>query len=444
MEISIIGTGYVGLVTGVCLAEYGHDVVLMDLDSEKIERINRGEPTIHEIGLEELLQKHIGKRLTATTDAQQAILATDLTFIVVGTPFNGQHIDLTYIRSASEMVGKALYLKRKYHVVVVKSTVVPGTTDKFMLPILEKYSRKFAGEDFGLGMNPEFLTEGEAIYDTMHPDRIVLGGIDSRTQRALQSIYSNFDGVEVLLTNNSTAEMIKYASNALLATLISYSNEIANLGTAIGDIDIVDVMRGVHASRYLTGTLPNGERTPSSINSFLMAGCGFGGSCLPKDVNALISHGKELGIPMDLLQSVLTVNGSQPCQIFALLAKHFPSLNGVRIAVLGLSFRPGTDDMRESPAIPIIQRLLSEGAHVAAYDPVVGDKAIGLFSGKVEILPTLESAMKNVEAVILITGWEEFERVPSLLTEMQEPPLFVDGRRMINKNLLLRYEGIGL
>ena len=443
MKVSIMGTGYVGLVTGACLAEKDHEVVCIDVDAKKVDSINQGKPPIHERGLEELLRRHSGKRLKATLDAKNAILTSDITFIAVGTPFDGQRIDLRYVKQSATTIGETLAEKPGYQTVVVKSTVVPGTTDGVVLPILEQASGKRAGQDFGVGMNPEFLTEGEAVSDFMDPDRIVLGGIDARTQDELARVYAPFQGAPTVRTNNSTAEMIKYASNAMLATLISFSNELANLGAAIGNIDTVDVMRGLHLARYLS-PLENGKRIEPSIVSFLMAGCAFGGSCLPKDVSALVAHGKSFGIPMEVLAAVLAVNSRQPAQIFKLLGKHFPSLKGTRVTLLGLSFRPDTDDMRESPAIPIIRRLLEEGASVTAYDPAAIEEARRLFGERITLSSSLEAALDSADAVVLVTRWKEFERVPELLKKSARPPVFVDGRRMLEKSAIARYEGIGL
>src|SRR6266850_912682 len=260
MKISVIGTGYVGLVTGVCLAEKGHDVICVDADQEKIARINQGVPPIYERGLEELLRKNLGVRLQATTNLRQAVLDTEISMIAVGTPFAKGQIDLRYIREVSRQMGQALREKLGYHVVIVKSTVVPGTTNDVVLPLLEEASGKTAGADFGVGMNPEFLTEGEAIRDFLFPDRIVLGAIDARSLCAMEELYAGFEGVSRLATNPKTAEMIKYASNCLLATMISFANEIANMGAALGGIDVADVMKGVHLSRYLSTTLPGGQR----------------------------------------------------------------------------------------------------------------------------------------------------------------------------------------
>ncbi len=444
MKVSIMGTGYVGLVTGVCLAEKGFDVVCVDVDQTKVDKINRGEPPIFERGLEEMLKRNVGKRLRATLDAREAVLSSDLTLIGVGTPFDGKTIDLKYVKESAKTIGQALADKSSYHVVVVKSTVVPGTTDGVVLPILEAASGKKAGEGFGVGMNPEFLTEGEAISDFMDPDRIVLGGIDRRTQDALEQLYAPFPQAPRLRTNNGTAEMIKYASNAMLATLISFSNELANLGAALGGIDTVEVMRGLHLSRYLS-PLENGKRVEPSVVSFLMAGCGFGGSCLPKDVSALVAYGRANGVPMDMLNSTLAVNSRQPAEVFRLLGKHFPSLKGKRVSILGLAFRPDTDDMRESPAIPIIKDLLAQGAQIKAHDPVANHEAKRYIDDdRVSYCDDLDQALSQVDAEVLVTRWDEYKKAPGLLAAMKSPPVFIDGRRMLDKRGIARYEGIGL
>ena len=444
MKVSVLGTGYVGLVSGACLADKGHQVTCIDVVKDKVDRINRGEPPIFENGLEALLKRNIGSRLTATLDTRQAVLDSDLTLIAVGTPFDGKVIDLKYVKEAARAIGAALREKPGYHVVVVKSTVVPGTTDKVVLPILEEASGKKAGRDFGVGMNPEFLTEGEAISDFMDPDRIVLGGIDKRSQDAQDELYAAFQEAPRVRCNNGTAEMIKYASNALLATMISFSNELANLGSAIGGIDSAEVMAGLHLGRYLNPVLPDGTRVSPAINAFLMAGCGFGGSCLPKDVSALAAHGRAVGLPMNLLSAVLDINARQPDQVFRLLGKHFPSLAGKRVAVLGLSFRPDTNDMRESPAIPIVRRLAAEKAVVLGYDPAARAEAEHVLGDAITLADSLEACLKDADAVVLVTRWKEFNRVPGLLKAMEKPPVLVDGRRMLPKDAVPRYEGIGL
>ena len=445
MKVSIIGAGYVGLVTGVCLAEKGHQVICVDVDKEKVNKINQGIPPIYEKGLEDLLNKNINIRLKATTDLYKSVIETDVTFIAVGTPFDGSQIDLTYVKEVSRQIGSALKDKSGYLLVVVKSTVIPGTTDELVLPILEKSSGQKAHLEFGVGMNPEFLTEGQAITDFMHPDRIVLGASDERSMELLEQLYLSFKDTPKLKTNNKTAEMIKYASNTMLATQISFTNEIANLCSALGGVDIVDVMKGVHLSNYLSPETGDGKRIQAPISSFLEAGCGFGGSCLPKDVKALIAHGKKLGARMPLLKAVIKTNDNQPDQVIRMLKKHFTPLEKVRVAILGLSFKPDTDDMRESPAIPIIRELLDQGAILKGFDPAANEEARKLFrNDRFSLSNTLEDALADVNAVVLVTRWEQFRAIPQILKRTNPEALLVDGRRMLNKLEFARYEGIGL
>ena len=445
MDISVVGTGYVGLVSGVCLADKGHRVICVDLDEAKVAQINAGQSPIHEDGLDALLQANIGSRLTATTDLADAVANSSLTIIAVGTPFDGSAIDTSYIEAAAKAIGALLRDKESFHTVVVKSTVVPGTTDEVVLPILEQASGKRAGHDFGISMNPEFLREGSAIGDFMEPDRIVYGGTDERTFTVLNELYSVFANVDKIRTTNKTAEMIKYTANSLLATLISFSNEIGNLCTGLGGIDVVDVMKGVHLDKRLSPVLENGERVVPAITTFIEAGCGFGGSCFPKDVKALISHGQKAGQDMSILQSVIDLNHAQPLRLLSLLGEHFDSLQGLNIAVLGLAFKPGTDDMRESPAIPIVRALHEQGAEISAYDPVATDEARKEFSDvPVQYAESATAAVQGADAIVLVTTWDEFASLPEIINNMESAPLLIDGRRMIDKNAVPRYEGIGL
>ena len=440
MRIGVIGAGYVGLVTGACLAELGHDIVCADVDEGKVERVNQGRPTVHEPGLDELLAANVGVRLRATTDVREAVLASDLSFIAVGTPLSADgDIDLRFVCSAAEAIGSALQDRADYHVVVVKSTVVPGTTDDVVVPVLERASGKRAGEHFGVGVNPEFLTEGQAVEDFMAPDRIVIGGIDLPSADALEAVYRPLEDATRVLVTTRTAEMIKYTSNALLATAISFANEIANLCAAHDDVDVVEVMRGVHSSRYLSLPSTNGARAVAPLASFLEAGCGFGGSCLPKDVRALIAHGANAGRRMDLLAAVVRVNERQPDELIATLRDEMESLRGARVTVLGLAFKPGTDDTRESPAFPVIEALLGEGATITVYDPVAQAEL-----DNVSTAPDLESAIEAADAIVLVTRWPEFEALPQLLAGRERQPIVVDGRRMLDRRAVARYAGIGV
>ncbi|MGB6015616.1 MAG: UDP-glucose/GDP-mannose dehydrogenase family protein, partial [Nodosilinea sp.] len=433
MKISVVGTGYVGLVSGTCLAEKGHDVVCVDIDQAKVDQINQGIPPIYEAGLEDMLKANVGTRLRATTDLRTAVMESQISLIAVGTPFRGDEIDLRFIETVARQIGEVLKDKADYHVVVVKSTVVPGTTDEVVLSILEEASGKKAGADFGVGMNPEFLKEGEAIPDFMHPDRIVLGGIDDRSLAVLREMYSVFEGVDQLETNCKTAEMIKYTANSLLATMISFANEIGNLCAAVGGIDVMEVTKGVHLDKRLTPILPSGERIVPTFTTYIEAGCGFGGSCFPKDVKALNAYGAKKGMPMQLLNAVIDVNAVQYKQVMTRLAKHFPSLDAVRVAVLGLAFKPGTDDMRESPAIPIVQELLAGSAKVKAFDPVATHEAQKTFENQpIQYCDTLAETVQDVDVVLLLTRWNDFKALPELLQGVANPPLVIDGRRMLD------------
>jgi len=444
MDVSVIGTGYVGLVSGACFAEKGHKVVCVDKDISKINKINDSVSPIYENGLEKLLESNIGRRLSATVDLYAAVINSDISLLAVGTPFEGDKIDLKYVCQVAREIGLALKEKDSYHVVIVKSTVVPGTTDNIVIPLLEKYSNKIAGIDFGVGMNPEFLREGVAIDDFMCPDRIVLGGIDEDTHGKMMELYAPFSGVDILKTNNKTAEMIKYTSNSLLATLISFSNEIGNLCASLGGIDAIDVMNGLHLDKRISPILESGERVVPAITTYLEAGCGFGGSCFPKDVKALISHGEKVNQNMSLLKSVMEINRAQPYEVIDRLNKYYPNLEKIKVAVLGLAFKPGTDDMRESPAIPIIKKLIEGGATIKAYDPVAEEEAKKIFNEEnITFCSSVYETLSKVEAILLLTRWGEFKNIPDIIKSMGIDPLVIDGRRMLPVNSVNRYEGIG-
>ena len=327
---------------------------------------------------------------------------------------------------------------------IVKSTVLPGTTDDVVTPLLEKTSGKIAGADFGVAMNPEFLREGEAVHDFMSPDRVIFGALDERTLAVLEELYEPFDGVAKLCTNLRTAEAIKYTANSLLATMISFSNEIGNLCAAIGDVDVVEVMRGVHLDKRISPMLTDGTRVTPDFTTYIEAGCGFGGSCFPKDVQALISYGQEKGNPMRILKAVMDLNSAQPGKVLALLRKHYPVLDGVKITILGLAFKPGTNDMRESPAILIVNELLAQGAVIKAYDPVAQEEAKKIFGAEsLAFAETLSEAVDDSEVVVILTRWPEFQELPQLFSTLARQPLLIDGRRMLEKDSVSRYDGIG-
>tara|TARA_B100001059_G_scaffold221232_1_gene243996 strand:- start:8747 stop:10087 length:1341 start_codon:yes stop_codon:yes gene_type:complete len=445
MKISVIGSGYVGLVTGLCLAEKGHNIICVDKDESKVSMINSGDAIIHEKGLEELLLQNLKKNFIASTYIEESVLKTDLSIIAVGTPFDGKKIDLQYIKEASAAVGRSIEKKNTYHLIIVKSTVTPGTTDDIVIPIIKEFSNKEVGKDFDVGMNPEFLREGSAVKDFMSPDRIVLGSNNDKSNKLMREIYKSFSEVDFINTNNKTAEMIKYANNSFLATLISFSNEIGNLCASQSDIDAVDVMRGVHMDQRINPILENSNRVITGITSYLQSGCGFGGSCFPKDLSAAISFGKSNNNEMKLLSAVMDINKDQPMKIFDLINNHFSDLNNKNITILGLSFKPDTDDMRESPSIPIIRKFLELKANVTAFDPAAEKEAKKIFkTSEINYSKSLSESINEADIIVLLTSWPEFNELHKLINSKKGTPLVVDGRRALDKNNFKKYVGIGV
>lgn len=420
MNISIIGTGYVGLVSGTCFAKLGHNVICVDIDEQKVDKINNGISPIFEKDLEEILQRYSNK-INATTSFKKAIQNSEITFICVGTPSkeNGD-IDLTYIDQAIREIGMELKNKNNFHIIVIKSTVLPGTTQNHVLPLLEKVSGKKVGKDFGLGMNPEFLREGVAVDDFLHPDRVINGCHDNETKKILSTLYKDFS-CPIITTSTTVSEMIKYASNCFLATKISFINEIGNICKEL-DIDVYDVADGMGRDKRI-------ER------SFLNAGIGWGGSCFPKDTKALCSWAKKEKISNTLINSVITVNDEQPLQLIKILKKYIPNLENKKIGVLGLAFKPDTDDIRDSRSIPLIQKLLEEKVEVIAYDP----KAMKHFKKIFPQIKYCDSADQALETdtVIIATAWDEFKQLN------YTDKLVIDGRRMLEaKKTAKTYEGV--
>lgn len=449
MKIAIVGTGYVGLVTGISLALLNHKVFCVDNNEEKVSIIKSGQSPFYEPGMERLLKKVLKeKTLSVTGDLEKAVIESHVTIIAVGTPTVNNKIDLSFIKKASEEIGKALSKTKKYHVVAVKSTVVPGTTEKVIKPILERYSGKKNGE-FGLCTNPEFLREGNAIEDALDPDRIVIGQIDNKSGKEFAKIYSKVSAVKIF-TNLWTAEMTKYAANALLATLISYSNEIARISENAGNIDVIDVWKGVHLDRRLSPRHGIAQIKPG-ILSYIFSGCGFGGSCFPKDIKALASFADELGVGAPLIKSVIEINNTQPHRMILLLKDALgKKLKGKKIAVLGLTFKPNTDDIRESPAFPIIEELMKEGAKLAIHDPIAYKEKVPELLANLSPLLTdkVDETIKNADAVIIVTSWEEYKNLtPKFFKENMKSPVVIDGRRIYDKVLFLSngiiYKGIG-
>jgi UDPglucose 6-dehydrogenase/GDP-mannose 6-dehydrogenase len=418
MKIAVIGAGYVGLVSGTCLASVGHDVVIVESDPLRRAAVTAGTPPFHEPGLGDLLAPLLRHgRLTVVGTIEEAIAGSSLSLLAVGTPPapDGGN-DLTAIGAAAGALGHALRTHGGYHVVAVKSTVIPGTTDSVVRAELERASGRRAG-DFGLCMNPEFLREGSAVADFLAPDRIVIGQLDARSGAVLEEAYASFDCPKVI-TSLRNAEMIKYASNALLATLVSFSNEVAAVCEAVPGLDEAMVMTGVHLDRRLAAA--------TGVCSYLRAGIGFGGSCLPKDVEALRALARTRAVATPLLDAVLTVNQARPARVTALLDAALGGLQGRTVAVLGLAFKPGTDDLRDSPALALIETLKAGGATVRGYDPLI-ERADG-----VSLSPDAVSALAGADAALLATAWPEFRHLDwHELTRGMRTRLVLDGRGVL-------------
>ncbi|MCW4047179.1 MAG: UDP-glucose/GDP-mannose dehydrogenase family protein [Candidatus Bathyarchaeota archaeon] len=442
LGVSVIGVGYVGLCTAVGFASRGYNVIASDTDPEKAAKINSGIPPFHEPGLQNMLEEAVrnGRLKCLVGKTAEAVAGSDLTFIAVGTPSKADgSIDLQFIKLAAHDIGEALRQKNVYHLVVVKSTVVPTTTQDVVKPILEKVSGKKCGSDFGLCMNPEFLRQGSAFEDTLHADRLVIGAYDERSGEILERLYRGFYGADMpptIRTTLSTAELIKYASNAMLATKISFINAMANLCERIPSADVKVVAAAMGLDKRI-GPL------------FLNAGLGYGGSCFPKDVKALIVCSKSLGYRLKLLEEVENVNKAQPLKAVEFCKELLGGgLKGKRIAVLGLAFKADTDDMREARAIPIINQLLEEGADVVAYDPVAVPIAKTIFKNKIHYAASTLECLKGADCCILVTEWDEFKKLkPEDFIKNMKQPALIDGRRIYNPEEFsqkLRFIAIGL
>ncbi len=448
MKVSIIGAGYVGLVTGVCLADKGHEVICVDVLPERVKNINNKRSSIYEPGLDSLLARVIDEgTFSATQDIEYAVNNTVITIVAVGTPDKAGGIDLSNIRDASEKIGKILRHKDGYHVVCIKSTVVPSTTDTYIAGIIEENSGKRAG-DFGLCVNPEFLREGNAVVDFMNPDRIVIGANGEKTFKIMEELYSVFGDSLIIKTNLRTAEMIKYSMNSLLAILISYSNEIADIAEETGDIDVNEVLNGIKLDKRLNPRV-NGAPINPGILSYLAAGCGFGGSCLPKDTKALVNYSEKKKYTPDIIKAAIKVNEARSDRVVNRLEREIGDLSNKKIAVLGIAFKPDTDDIRESPSIKIIQKLLGKKANVYACDPVAVDNAGELELQNVKYSTDYQDALKDADACILVTKWHEYEIIPpEVFKKLMKNPVVCDGRRVYNRKLFeehgIKYLGIGL
>jgi len=420
MNVTIIGTGYVGLVTGACLADAGNSVFCLDVDEKKINFLNENKIPIFEPGLEPVVKRNReAGRLRFSTDVAASVAHGELQLIAVGTPPGEDgSADLRHVVAAARAIGRHM---QGYKVVVTKSTVPVGTADKVKQAIIEELKKRGTGSDFTVVANPEFLKEGAAVEDFMRPDRIIIGSDDARAVALLRRLYAPFqrNRERVIVMGVRSAELTKYAANSMLATRISFMNEVANLAEAIG-ADIDEVRRGIGSD-------------PRIGYQFLYAGAGFGGSCFPKDVKALQRSAGEAGHPLKLLAAVEAVNEAQKHVLAGKIRRHFGSLSGKTIALWGLAFKANTDDMREAPSLSLIDDLTREGASVQAYDPAAGHEARKLFekNGNVKIVDSAIDALEGADALAIVTEWQEF-RSPDFaaIREKLKTPAIFDGRNL--------------
>lgn len=418
MKIAIVGTGYVGLVSGACFAEVGIDVTCVDIDKRKIDNLINGTIPIYEPGLDDLVSRNVKEgRLHFTTDLKECLDEVEVVFSAVGTPPDEDgSADLKYVLDVARTFGRNI---NKYTILVTKSTVPVGTSAKIKAEINRELAERGMSVPFEVASNPEFLKEGAAIKDFMSPDRVVIGIESDRARKVMERLYRPFllNNFRVIFMDIASAEMTKYAANSMLATRISFMNDIANLCELVG-ADVNMVRKGIGTDARIG-------------NKFLYAGCGYGGSCFPKDVKALIHTGKEHGYKMRIIEAVEEVNELQKSIVFRKLKDALGDLKGRRIGMWGLAFKPETDDMREAPALVVIEKLLEAGATVVAYDPVAVPEARRRLGDRIEYALDMYDTAVDADAIALMTEWKQF-RVPSwnVLHKVMRGNIIVDGRNI--------------
>ncbi|QPV64331.1 UDP-glucose/GDP-mannose dehydrogenase family protein [Halosimplex litoreum] len=430
MHVSIVGSGYVGTTVAACLADLGHDVTNVDVDEDTVAAINDGESPIHEPGLADLVAEHAGETLRATTD-YDAVRETDVTFLALPTPSEDDGaIDLAYMEAGAASLGEALADKDGDHLVVVKSTVVPGSTEEVVAPAIEETSGKTAGEGFHVAMNPEFLRMGTAVADFLDPQKIVFGARESAAYDTLGEVFEPLvaeSDATVVETGIREAEMIKYANNGFLASKVSLINDIGNVCKEF-DVDAYEVADAIALDDRIGG-------------KFLRSGIGYGGSCFPKDVNAIIAAAHDAGYEPPMLEAAVEVNALQPERLLSLLDER-ADVAGERVAVLGLSFKPGTDDVRKTRAVPVIEGLQERGAEVVAYDPVATERFDEHYPEiEIDYADSAAGALEGARAAVAVTDWDEFAALDSAFDAMATP-LVLDGRHVIERREGIDYVGL--
>ncbi len=437
---TIAGMGYVGLTMAACLAERGVKTVGIDVDRNKLELLSKGETTIYEPHLKEMIRKNLGSgNLSFIENYDEALQTSNLSFITVGTPSKADgSIDLEQVRSASESIGKALKTKRDYHLIVVRSTVVPGTSENMVKKMISLHSDKICSKDYGLCMNPEFLKEGSAVQDMMEPDRIIIGESDKTAGRMLEEFYTKIYSThmpKVFRTSLENAEMIKYVNNAFLATKISFINSIANLCEKIPRTDINIVAEGLGLD-------------PRISPLFLKAGLGWGGSCFPEGLRSFLTFAQSQNIELPVISAAMKANDIQPILAVEKAKEILGDLKEKSIAILGLAFKPNTDDVREAVSLKIINKLLDEGAHVRAYDPAAIETSRKILGNKVFFAKSAQECIQGSDCCIIITEWDEFRKLHrDDFRKNMRRPFVIDGRRIYDQKEFsenMEYHGIGI
>ena len=434
MNLAVMGAGYVGLTTAICLASQNHRITIFDIDNEKIKQIQNKKLPFFENGLQEILEDVISsKNLVAVNSLNQLVENTDGCFICVGTPTKDDSIDLTQIIDAAESLANSVNENnKKNYQIIVRSTVIPNTTRNTILPILNE---RLSKQEFGLCVVPEFLREGRALDDFMNPDKIVIGNFDENSALFVKEIFKNFkDKCEFVETNLESAELIKYTNNAFFSMLISFSNEIANISEKISGVDPYEILNALVLDKRITSTV-NNEKIVPNLASYLIPGCGFGGSCFPKDVQAILDYANKHEIHTPLLKAILNINAERPNKMVLLSEYILGELKDKKISILGLTFKPETDDLRSSPALDAIQILLEKGANIFAFDPILKSKpnSIKLLQN-CTVCTTIEDALKDSDVAMIFTKWPEFKSIDSkFLKQFMKNPIIIDGRGFLAK-----------
>ena len=433
MKIGVIGAGYVGITTGICLASKKNSVTIFDIDSKKINQISCKKMPFFEKGLQELLEKTISENyLKPTSDLNFLIQNSDGCFICVGTPTKNNSIDVSQIKNSVTELCKAIKNNKKdNYVIVIRSTVVPTTTRETLLPIIEDVLET---QPFHLCVVPEFLREGSALDDFMNPDKIVIGSIDEYGSNFVKNVFSDFeDQCEFIETNLESSELIKYTNNSFFSMLISFSNEIANISEKLPNVDPYQILKALVLDKRITSKIGDKKIIPS-LDSYLIPGCGFGGSCFPKDVQAIMNFAHSQNINTPLLDAILQINDERPEKMVLLCESILGNLQNKKITILGLTFKPDTDDLRSSPSIDAINLLLKKGANITAYDPIFVNQSTSFLPQNCNCVNTIEESLKDSDAVMVFTKWKEFSSLNSeILEKFMKSPLIIDGRGFLDK-----------